>query len=318
MDVAPGPRGITLNGMATGATTLLVRPAGGFDLADTNYAGELRIHLRPGRVRFVNVVDLETYVAGVIPNEMAPGAGSAAYRAQAVAARTFAWIKIHEASAKARIFDVYDDQGSQVYTGRDPRYDVDAAAMVRYTASTAGVILTWKNQPFPAFYSSTCGGHTTDAKTSRLDPQGATGPLRGVRCGFCESSPRFRWKKTVSDAAVIQGMAARRRPIVAPVRAIEVTRKGPGGWAAQVRITYGPKAQTRTLPGTEFRSALRLDSHCVTSIRREGNAWVLEGRGWGHGVGMCQWGAMEMARRGFSESEILSWYYPGAAFVRVY
>ena len=68
----------------------------------------------------------------------------------------------------------------------------------------------------------------------------------------------------------------------------------------------------------EFRSALRLDSHLITKIVRRPGGFELAGRGWGHGVGMCQWGAMEMAKQGFSEAEILNWYYPGASFSRVY
>ncbi len=316
--LTPGREGIVVGREQTRATVLHVQSGDDFVLDGTRYPGELVAHLQDGRLRFVNVVDLETYVAGVIGNEMVPGAPPAAYRAQAVAARTYAWIRIHDPTRQDRAFDVYDDQASQVYSGRQPRYDASYPDMLRAAEATAGVILTWQSQPFPAYYSSTCGGHTTDAKTSLLDPGGATEPLRGVRCDFCKSSPRFSWTKTVSDRDVVKGLEARKRPIVPPVLGIEVTRKGAGGWAAEVTVTYGPQRKTRVLPGTEFRSALKLDSHDIEAIRRVGNGWEVRGHGWGHGVGMCQWGAMEMARRGFSESEILSWYYPGAAFTRVY
>ena len=143
-------------------------------------------------------------------------------------------------------------------------------------------------------------------------------PLRGVRCSFCSTSPRFQWSEGRTEAEVVRGLARVKRPVVAPLHGIRVSRHGPGGWAAEVAVTYGKQRKVRTLPGTEFRSALRLDSHFILDIRREGGAWRIEGRGWGHGVGMCQWGALEMARRGSSESEILSWYYPGAAFTRIY
>ena len=313
-----GRRGIALGSEDTGATILRIRPERTFTLGGIRYPGALVAHLDGDDVRLVNETDMETYVAGVIGNEMAPGAPPAAYRAQAVAARTYAWIRIHDPDARGRVFDVYDDQASQVYTGVAPRYEVPYGQMVDHTASTAGVILTWQSQPFPAYYSSTCGGHTTDPRTSQLDPAGAAVPLRGVKCEFCTESRKFAWTETVTDAEIVDGMKARRRPILAPVHAIEVTRRGPGGWAAEVTITHGPERQTKTLPGTEFRSAARLDSHHILSIRRRGGAWEIQGRGWGHGVGFCQMGGVGMAKRGFSHAEILGWYYPGALPTRVY
>lgn len=316
--VRAGGRGIAIGPDDTGATVLRVRPERHFELDGVHYPGELILRRDGSRVRFVNEVDLETYVAGVIPNEMAPQATGAAYRAQAVAARTYGWIRLSAPDAAEQPWHVTDDQSSQVYTGLDPRYEVPYAPMVEHAASTAGVILTWQSRPFPAYYSSTCGGHTTDPATSSLDAGGATIPLRGVRCTFCESSPRYRWRKDVTDADVIQGLKDRNRAIVAPVHGIAVSRQGPGGWAAEVTVVYGPARRERTLPGSEFRSALRLDSHLIDVVTRRPGGWHLEGRGWGHGVGMCQWGAMEMAARGSSETEILTWYYPGAAFTRVY
>ena len=316
--VRAGARGIAIGPDDTGATILRFHPDRFFELDGIHYAGDLLLHREEDRVRFVNELDLETYVAGVIPNEMAPQATAAAYRAQAVAARTYGWIRLSASDGASRTWHVTDDQASQVYTGLDPRYDVRYAPMVEHARSTAGVVLTWENQPFPAYYSSTCGGHTTDARTSQLDPGGATGPLRGVRCDFCTTSPRFSWTKSVRDEDVVAGLKARNRAIVLPVHAVEVTRVGPGGWAAEVSVTYGPNRRVRVLPGTEFRSALRLDSHLITSVVRRPGGFDLTGRGWGHGVGMCQWGAMEMAKQGFSEAEILGWYYPGASFSRVY
>jgi stage II sporulation protein D len=317
--VAAGDEGISIGGQDTQAGALRVRTERDFEVEGVRYAGDLLLRLEEGKVRFVNEVDLETYVAGVIGNEMAKQAPGAAYRAQAVAARTYGWIRLAEPGADARPWHVTDDQASQVYSGQVPRYpEVVYWEMVEHARNTAGVVLTWESRAFPAYYSSTCGGHTTDARTSALDAGGGEGPLRGVPCGFCTTSPRYAWTKEVRDEDVVEGLRARSRPIIPPVHAIAVTRSGPGGWAAEVSVTYGPERKVRVVPGPEFRSALRLDSHLLGGIQRQRGSFLLSGRGWGHGVGMCQWGAMEMARRGFSESEILTWYYPGAAFTRVY
>ena len=83
-------------------------------------------------------------------------------------------------------------------------------------------------------------------------------------------------------------------------------------------MVYGPKKAVRTVPGHVFRSALGLRSHNLASIRRVRGGWSIRGKGWGHGVGMCQWGAIEMGRKGATETEILRYYYPGIDFTKVY
>jgi stage II sporulation protein D len=190
--------------------------------------------------------------------------------------------------------------------------------MNKRAAETRGVVLTWQSRPFSTYFASTCGGHTTEAGTSELDPGHAAEPLRGVTCGFCATSPKYRWTKLVSDADLVAGMKNRNLPVVEPLTSIAVTRAGRGGWAKEVTVTYGPNGARRPLPGTQFRTAARLLSHRILDIRRVEGGFEIDGGGWGHGVGMCQWGAFEMGKRGFSETDILRAYYPGITFTRVY
>jgi stage II sporulation protein D len=142
--------------------------------------------------------------------------------------------------------------------------------------------------------------------------------LRGVRCGFCATSPKYRWTRRVSDADLIAGMQRVKLPIAAPVAAVEVTTMGRGDWARELAVTAGPQQTRRTVPGTAFRTAAGLLSHHILALRRVDGGFEVDGAGWGHGVGMCQWGAFEMGKRGFSETDILRAYYPGIAFARVY
>lgn len=314
--LAPGRDGIVLGGSPTGSPVLRVHSDVLLFVGDVPYPGELLVRQEEGKLQVINEVDLETYVAGVISNEMAPQAAPAAYRAQAVAARTYGWIRLRDGPDRA--FHVYDSQSSQVYSGLKAGYGTSYDDMRRRTAETRGVVLTWENRPFPAYYSSTCGGHTTEPATSSLDAMGAESPLQGVRCEFCTTSPRFSWEKAFSDDDLVQGLERRGRPILAPVHEITVSEPGNGGWAREVTVVYGPQRRHRKVPGTEFRTALGLDSHHIVAFAHEGGRWIARGRGWGHGVGMCQWGAMEMSRRGMSESDILRWYYRGATFTKLY
>lgn len=311
--------GIAVRGRSTGATILAVEPDHHLTLDDRTYDGRLLVHLVDGKLVVVNELDMETYIAGVIGNEVGPKAEAATYRAQAVAARTYAWKRVREQADNVR-FHLYDSAASQVYTGRSipAAYGIRYADMVRHTAGTRGVIVTHDGRPFRTYYASTCGGHTTQPETSGLDPGRAHEPLRGVACNHCTTSKYFQWTKQVTDAELMAGLKRRKRAVLAPVREIRVSKRGRGGWVGEAAIRHGPKNAVHLLPGHELRSSLGLRSHRVESITRVRGGWVVKGRGWGHGVGMCQWGAIEMGRKGASETEILRYYYPGIAFTKVY
>lgn len=320
-----GVHGVGIRGADSGATVLRIRPASWFTLDGKSYRGTLIVRRendpkRGALLVFVNELDMETYVAGVIGNEVGPKAEPATYRAQAVTARTYAWMRLQRDGAAARAFHLYDSAASQVYTGMSipSAYGIDYGDMVRRSAETRGVILTYRGRPFPAYYASTCGGHTTDPETSGLDPAHAREPLRGVPCRYCGTSKYFRWEKTFSDGYLESALKRVRRPISLPVHDIQIKLRGRGGWAREVQIVYGPKEAIRSVPGYVLRSALGLRSHNFASIRRVRGGWRVRGKGWGHGVGMCQWGAIEMGRRGATETEILRYYYPGVGFTKVY
>ncbi len=311
---------IVLRGRSTGAQALRIEPTTAFTLDGRTYRGVLTVRLREGKLLFVNHLDMETYLAGVIGNEVGPGAKAATYRAQAVAARTYAWMRLQRADASTRAFDVYDSSASQVYKGLSipKQYGIRYADMVSHTGDTRGVIVTHKGRPFRTYYASTCGGHTTQPATSGLDAGRGSEPLRGVACDHCKTSKYFRWTKQVSDAEVIAGLKRKKLPVGAPLHTLKVTRRGRGEWVAEATLTHGPKRAARTVPGHVLRGALGLRSNRIESIQRIRGGWVIKGRGWGHGVGMCQWGAIEMGRKGASETEILRYYYPGVAFTKIY
>lgn len=268
----------------------------------------------------VNEVDLETYVAGVIPNECACEAPHATHRAQAVASRTYAYVALVAPGAQDLPFHLRDNQSSQVYRGLTvaPAFGATAADMRQRTAETRGVIVTWQNRPLTTYFASTCGGHTTDPASSGLKADAEAAPLGGVRCGFCTTSSRYRWTRRITDEELVAGMAARKLPIALPLWGIEVTQRGRAGWARQLVITAGPQRSPRTVSGPDFRTAAGLNSHHLLAIRRVAGAFEVDGAGWGHGVGMCQWGAYEMGKRGLGEVDILRLYYPGTALARVY
>lgn len=319
--VSATPHGVLFAGTPTGATALRLRPTGAFtvelDGERRAYRGDLLLRVSGGRLQLVNELDLERYVPGVIGNEIGFDQAPAALKTQAVAARTYAYSRYR--AAPDAPYHLTDDTSSQVYKGVTiPRVaPVTLQQLEVYTAESRGVILTWRGEPFPTYYCSTCGGHTTEATTSALDPAGASAVFLGVPCAYCGSSKYFRWTEQVPMQRLAD--ALRPRGVVEPISKLEWTRLGRGGWVAEVTVTYGPKGAKKVVPGPQFRSALGLRSMHLDRVEAAPDGTIsFHGNGWGHGVGMCQVGVQEMARRGFAPDQILRYYYPGAEFTRLY
>jgi stage II sporulation protein D len=312
--------GIVFRGTATGATTLRVRPTGAFTLsvgsARHAYRGELIVRQVGARLQFANEIDLETYVAGVLVNEIGPAAAASTYRAQSVCSRTYGWMR--RQSAPDAPTHVFDDERSQVYRGLTipTGSAVTFSDLEKRTAETRGVVLTWHSEPFPTYYFSTCGGHTTDAATAALDPAGATDPLRGVPCKWCSSSKYFTWAEEVPLQKIVDGL--RDRGVVAPIHSIAWSKVGPGDWVGEVTVVFGPGKLKKVVPGPDFRRAAGLRSLRIVSVAANAESLTIRGSGWGHGLGMCQVGCQEMGRAGYDETHILRYYYPGAEFTRLY
>jgi stage II sporulation protein D len=274
-----------------------------FEVAGRQMAsGRVRILNRQGKLLAVAELPLEEYVAAVLSREASPSFAPAALSALAVAIRTYAV----NAAAKPRdpAFDLLNGVDDQVFEGfarMQPQFRAAAG-------STRGVLLYVGDSPAPANYHSTCGGRTESA----ADAWGKPFPhLVSVACDDCRESPAWRWEYRLSfeeAKRVAQSLGLRAGRDLR----IEIVSLTPTGRAARVRLTSG--GNTREAAAAAFRQAAgttRLRSLKMT-IRKSGDGWRITGDGYGHGVGLCQWGADGMARRGADYREILGRYYPGA------
>jgi len=248
-------------------------------------------------------VGIEDYVPGVLAGELGAAYPPAALRAQAVASRTYALDRARRAAPGSR-FDVKDNTSSQVF--RPPADEL----LVTAGRATRGLVLLWDSRPLPAYFHSTCGGHT--AGSGEIFGGDTVPPLVGVPCPFCAGSRRHRW-----ELSIPAGEAARRLGLAGELRAASIVRKGRGGRALTLRFETDTvndigAADARARIGDTFYSTL------LTDLRVEEGRLVATGGGWGHGVGLCQIGATRMARAGASAGDILSYYYPAAELVRLF
>ena len=289
-------------------------PGESVEINGTSYRGAVKVRVgRKGSVTCVNEIALEVYLAGVLGAEVPTAWPEASLRAQAIAARTYAlnqaWLR------RDTPYDLTADTLSQVYRG----LDVEDQTAFRIVHQTRGVILVYGGKIFSAQYMSVCGGHT--ASSAKVFGGPSLVPLSGTPCGYCRGAPRYRWPSPGSRVFFTEeAILAHLGPLGIPFRRIEKIQgiqRDPDGFAARVLLQTG--GETFTVSGLKFRMALghRKLMSMNFQASREGDGFVFRGKGWGHGVGMCQWGAYGMGRAGKTEREILEHYYPGATLARL-
>ena len=288
------------------------------------YRGTLRISpTEGGAIRLINVLPMEAYLAGVLANELYPSWHVEAYKAQCIAARTYA---LMQRNARRRYdFDVYDSTLSQVYGGVGTETDKTWEAV----EATWGVAATYraaggKRALLKTYYHSTCGGDTVAA--GGVFGGSTPAPLAGgTKCTYCRKSPKYRWapvvltKRHVTDALQRSGSASLTQ--LGPVWRVEVAaRTGTGGRAERIRIvdTAGKSVLLRAGYWRILVGASKVPSTWFDIEDRGDRIALTGGRGYGHGVGLCQWGAQYLAAHGKRGEEIVRYYYPGVELAKAY
>lgn len=264
-------------------------------------SGIVQLVRRGKGVLVINQVDLEEYVKGVVPAEVNAAWHPEMLKVQAVAARTYALYQ-HMLSA-SRDYDVAASIQDQVYRGRQ---GIDAR-VEQAVESTRGLVVTHQDAPIYAAFSSTAAGITEDAVIvwSKDLPY-----LKGVECPFDLESPYYQWRAsfkidTLEKNLRQQGFA------VGTIATLTPLAYSKAGRVATLRILHS-KGEL-ILRGEELRKAVGYTVLPSTQFTIEsiGQEVVLSGYGAGHAVGLCQWGAKELAELGYSFSSILRYYYPG-------
>lgn len=274
------------------------------------------------RLSVVNELEMEDYLRGVVPSEMPADFPDEALKAQAVAARTYARYRLSERGFAA----LHPTVSDQVYRGASAETDTSNRAV----DATRGEVLALGSSVIPAYFHSTCGGMTERASNvwppNPLAPRDtawleADSVVFGPRPdAACVASPHFIWTARVplwQMAAVVRKMTGRAglldlRPLARDeswrVATFEADFRARGGQTISLPID-GPRLRM-TLGPNRLKSLL-------CDVRLAGGAFLFTGNGWGHGVGLCQWGARGMAAVGATYREILARYYPGASLLAV-
>ena len=302
--------------------------------AGHRYRGAIRVLASDSGLVVVNVLPVEEYLRGVVPLEIGVRAPNeqAAVEAQSIAARSYTWVRLaaaEQSAARNPSFDMLSGVTDQVYGGADAERPFADQAV----AATRGLVIRYNGRVVSAPYHSTCGGET--ASPEEVWRSGTEPYLKRVSDRipgtadryYCDAAPRFAWTRVLTSDELDAALRSYLRNYVqvpaggpGAARSVSIDARTPSGRVG--RLTIVTDRGSYSLRGNDVRYVLHAPgSEILNSTyfrvdaesRRDGglSRLVIHGNGYGHGIGMCQWGAIGRARAGHSVRAILSAYYPG-------
>lgn len=309
--IAPAGDGLVVNGRQHPAAAISLKSTKpclvAVDGRRKLVRGNFLIRNDRGRLLVLNLVDIEGYLLSVVPSESYASWPAETLKAQAIAARTYAYYqKIHRAG---RSYDIIDDTRDQMYGG----VSKETAKTSEAVKQTAGMVLTWNNKPILSQYTANSGGYTADAGAvfgtvkpylvAQSDPASLAGKMAS-------------WERSFTVSQIVGALRAIGVDVEG-LSAIEPVLSGPSGRILKARLRHA-KGETVVRMRTTLASSRVLNlPEVLVSIDRQGDTFVFTGRGHGHGVGYSQWGAAELGKSRTHE-QILGFYYPKTRIERLW
>ncbi len=299
LEVQPQGNGMALEQLGSGEIIVEPTDNGYVWIGDRWYRGRTRLVRQGQGITAINYVDIEQYLYSVVGAEAVASWPIEALKAQAVAARSYALYK--RSTASNSLYDVDTTIGTQVYKGLDSEYLTTHEAV----NGTNGQIMTYGGRVILAAFHSSSGGHTENVEDIWTNPLPY---LRGV-VDYDQQSPVFQWTKLFSPEEI-----STRLGTVGRIKTMIPEKTTPHGRVVTMRV-IGDRGTT-TVTGKKLRKVLDLRS-TLFRVKTNGNNIQVYGRGFGHGLGLSQWGAYSLAKQGVRYQQILGHYYQKAILSRI-
>jgi stage II sporulation protein D len=294
---------IVCNGTICNYRSLFIIPQGGyFEWNGKQYKGGILIIFDNERLLGINCLDLESYVYCVLKSESWPGWPCEVNKVFAVMCRSYVISQIEQADRAKRWYHVQNTNVHQTYNGLH-----DCKVIKQAVEETKSEVLVHDGKPILAMFDSCCGGVSPKNIDNGLDFGKAPYLARKKVCKFCKNFSIYSWQtecflpQLCSFLEVVWGKE--------PIYGLKIIERDKAGLVKKVQIRG--KKKTKIISGQDIYSCIPgVKSFCF-SIKKNGKKIVFEGRGYGHHVGLCQWGAREMVSKGYGYKKILQFYYPG-------
>ncbi len=273
---------------------------------DNTYSGSMYVVKDKNELLIINEVPLEEYICSVLHTESWPGWPLEVNKVFAITSRTYVISMMQEADKTKRSYHVHNCNRHQTYSGvHDKKILRDAVKQ------TKGVILTYENKPIIAMFDSCCGG-VIPAHIDDVNFDDAPYLARNYACKHCERCWIYNWNAEYTLDELHKHLCKEVGP-VSNIKNMKIAKKDKAGLVQEVRVFARKKI---SIGGKKLYNLLKgVKSFCYT-IKKQKNKIILNGRGYGHHLGLCQWGAREMVRDGWDYKRILKFYYPNTNFMK--
>jgi stage II sporulation protein D len=286
-----------------------VRPIDGHaELNGVAYDGDFCITRHKDSYLCINSVELEDYITAVLKTESWPGWPLEVNKAFAIACRSYGAYKVLEAKKNQRPYHVKNSNVHQTYKGRH-----DLPVLKLAVEQTQGIVLGFKGTPILAMFDSCCGG-VIPAHIDDFDFVKVPYLARSYACTHCKESSLYSWQVSY-DHAMLDKLLHHYKNEISWLHDIHIIKKDKAGLVSEVQLK-GPKAHT-VVSGKKLYSALKEVKSFHFDVQKKAGKITFSGRGFGHHLGLCQWGARQMVREGWDYKSILRFYYPGTHFMRL-
>lgn len=301
---------LSINGQQCEQSQLRIIPKDGYaGINGTQFHGSFSIVHYDNRFLIINHVDLEEYIYAVLQAESWPGWPIEVNKAFAIASRSYALKLMKQADKTNQPYHIKNTSEHQNYKGMHTNTELRTAV-----EETRGIFLMYQNEPILAMFDICCGG-IIPAHVDQFDFTKVPYLARTYPCKHCKRTARYSWKKEWSLTDLSNHIEKiLQKPI--KVHDIKIAKKDKAGLVHELHVNH--KKEVHPITSKKLYSALKKDlkSFCYT-VQRKKDTVIFSGRGMGHHLGICQWGAREMVRDGWPYNRILSFYYPGTSLMKL-
>ena len=275
------------------------------------YRGNIIINYCATGNNIINELKIEDYLKGILPKEANSSWNLETLKAQAVISRTYALKNIGRHSKEG--YDICAKVHCQVYGGAS----CETQNCNRAVHDTAKEVVLYNNELAQTFFHASCGGHTEDPKYVWQWKQDTPPYLKGKKDNYCKDNPHKTWTTTIPEKDIREKLIKAGYK-VGKIKKISTAGTTTGKAAKEIIIKHSKG--TLKLNSYTFRCTIspdKIKSTLITNIKLKNKNFTFEGKGWGHKVGLCQWGAKTMGDKNFTYKQILKFYYPGTTIGKI-
>ncbi len=290
---------------------IVIRPKNGrVKCNDKEYEGYLIGILDKDCYKLINFIQLERYVFSVLKTESWPGWPLEVNKAFAIASRTYVISMMQTAKLQSALYDVTNTNTHQTYTGVHNKNVLHDAV-----TQTKGIFLAHNKQPIVAMFDCCCGG-LIPAHIEGVDFQKAPYLARNYACTHCKKSKIYSWQAEYPVLELHKKLSSLLKG-KGVLKDIKITKKDKAGVVQEVVLKTHKNEEIRVAGKKLYGLLKEVKSFSFSSLLTKGKSIQFKGKGYGHHLGICQWGAREMVRNGWDYRRVLTFYYPGTEFLQL-